>query len=143
MRSLNKVFLMGNLGADVDLRYSKDGKPRALFSVATGRMRKKDDGEWAEETEWHRVVTFNTLAERCSTYLRKGSAVLVEGRSQRRSWEDPERGRQWMHEVIAYDVVFLRTGNDREARSDRARPDADGASSSPPPVQEADADLPF
>lgn len=143
MRSLNKVFLMGNLGADVDLRYSKDGKPRAVFSVATSQMRKREDGDWAEETEWHRVVAFSTLAERCSTYLRKGSAVLVEGRAQRRSWEDPERGRQWMHEVIAYDVVFLRTGGDREARSDGARSAATEGPAPPTVVREADVDLPF
>ena len=140
MRSLNKVFLMGNLGADPDVRYDKEGRPRAVFSVATSRMRKQEEDDWVQETEWHRVVTFGKVAERCQSYLRKGSGVLVEGRSQRRSWEDPERGRQWIHEVIAYDVVFLRLGVDR-------RPDGPSEPAAVPgmsrPKEEAGADLPF
>ncbi len=139
MRSLNKVFLMGNLGADPDVRYDKEGRPRAVFNVATSRMRKRGDDDWVQETEWHRVVTFGTLAERCQTYLRKGSGVLVEGRAQRRSWEDPERGKQWMHEVVAYDVVFLRLGGDRGKGEDTVRPPAAAAQG----AAEAEADVPF
>jgi len=107
MRTINKVILLGNLGADVELRYTDAGKAVGKLSLATRHARKLDDGSWEELVDWHKVVTFGTLAERCSTYLSKGSGVVVEGRLSARSFEDKEGQRRRVQEVIATDVLFL------------------------------------
>ena len=128
MRSINRVFLLGNLGADVELRYTKDGRPVGNLSLATRHARKLDDGTWEELTDWHRIVAFGPLAERCNTHLSKGSGILVEGRLNERSFEDSNKIRRKVTEVIARDVVFLPR---------RERP-AESPSEAP-----ADADVPF
>ncbi len=107
MRSVNKVFLLGNLGGDVEMRYGQDGQPIARFSVATGHARKQDDGSWEERTDWHRVKAFGPLAERCAQRLSKGSPVLVEGRLSPRTWEDDSGQKRKLVEVVAWEVVFL------------------------------------
>ncbi len=136
MRSINKVFLMGNLGKDPDLRFSKEGKPRAKFPMATTRARKLEDGTLEESTEWHNVVVFGPLAEQCSKYLTKGRAVLVEGKLTTRSWEDDNGVKKWMTEVIAWEVIFLPGRPPDGASSSRYAP-AQGQ------TQGQDADVPF
>ena len=136
MRSINKVFLMGNLGKDPDLRFSKDGKPRVKFPMATTRARKLEDGTFEESTEWHNVVVFGSLADHCSKYLSKGRGVLVEGRLTSRSWEDDNGVKKWITEVIAWDVVFLPGRPPEGASSSRYTP---GQST----TQGQDADVPF
>ena len=136
MRSINKVFLLGNVGGDVELRVIQSGTSIGKFSVATHSSRKRDDGEWDDFTEWHRIVVFGDLADRCGRDLIKGSAVLVEGRAQTRTWDDPERGKQYFHEVRAYDVLLL----------PGPRRDRDAPVAPPPqaqPEQHADGDIPF
>lgn len=85
MGSLNKVLLMGNLGADPEVRYN-DGGAVANFRIATSERWTKD-GEKQERTEWHRIVAWRKTAEFCGEYLKKGRSVLVEGRLQTRKWE--------------------------------------------------------
>lgn len=126
---------MGNLGADPDLRYSKEGKPRVKLRLATTHARKLPDGGWEELTDWHRVVVFGSMAEHCSKYLTKGRGVLVEGRLTERSWEDDNGVKRWMTEVIAWEVVFL----PGRGQQDPAGP----SSSSLAQPQQQDADVPF
>ncbi|RLG22837.1 single-stranded DNA-binding protein, partial [Methanosarcinales archaeon] len=103
---LNKVFLIGNLGADVELRYSQSGTPVANFRLATNE-RFVSNGEARERTEWHRIVTFGKLAETCREYLGKGRQVYVEGRIQTRQWEDREGVKRYTTEIVANTVKFL------------------------------------
>lgn len=108
MAGLNKVMLIGNLGADPEMRYTPSGAAVANFNVACNRSwTNRETGERQEQTEWVRVVTFNRLAENCSQYLSKGRPVYVEGRLQTRQWEDQQGQTRYMTEVVAQDVQFL------------------------------------
>lgn len=125
MRSINRVFLLGNLGADPEMRYTEDGRPVGKLRLATTHARKLDDGTWEELTDWHSIVAFGPLAERCNTHLSKGAGILVEGRLNERSFEDANKIRRKVTEVIAREVVFLpRPQPKPEARAEAA-PDAD------------------
>ena len=104
---VNKAILIGNLGADPELRYTQSGTPVASFSVATTRRWKGQDGQQQEETEWHRIVAWQRLAEICNEYLHKGSKVYVEGRLQTRKWQDQSGNDRYTTEIVAQDVQFL------------------------------------
>ena len=107
-RGINKVIVLGNLGADPDARYMPNGNAVTNISVATSRSWKnKESGESNEETEWHRVVFFGRLAEIASEYLKKGSQVYVEGRIQTRKWEDKEGNDRWTTEIVANEMQML------------------------------------
>jgi single-strand DNA-binding protein len=106
MASLNKVTLMGNLGAAPELKYTQNGQPVAEMRVATSRSWKKDD-EWQEETEWHTVVAWGEQAERCAQNLEKGMRVYVEGRVKTRTWDDKEGQRHYKTEIISEQVIFI------------------------------------
>ena len=106
-RGVNKVFLIGNLGADPDLRYTPNGAAVASFSVATTEGRKDKDGNWKDHTEWHRVVTWNKLAETAGEYLKKGSQVYIEGRIQTREWDDKEGVKRYTTEIVAQNLQIL------------------------------------
>jgi single-strand DNA-binding protein len=107
MAGLNKVMIIGNLGADPEMRYTADGTALTNFRVAASRTYSGADGERKEETEWFSVVTWRKLAEQCSQFLQKGRRVYVEGRIQTRSWDTPEGERKYRTEVIADRVLFL------------------------------------
>ena len=107
MAGLNKVMIIGNLGADPEMRYTADGTALTNFRVAASRTYSGPDGERKEETEWFSVVTWRKLAEQCSQFLQKGRKVYVEGRLQTRSWDTPEGERKYRTEVIADRVMFL------------------------------------
>ena len=107
MAGLNKVMIIGNLGADPEMRYIADGTAVTNFRVAASRSYTAADGERKEETEWFSVVVWRKLAELCSQYLNKGRRVYVEGRLQTRSWNTPEGERRYKTEVVAEDVQFL------------------------------------
>jgi len=107
MAGLNKVMIIGNLGADPEMRYTADGTALTSFRVASSRNYSGPDGERKEETEWFSVVTWRKLAEQCSQFLQKGRKVYVEGRLQTRSWDTPEGQRKYRTEVIADRVLFL------------------------------------
>ncbi|MGB7298439.1 MAG: single-stranded DNA-binding protein [Burkholderiaceae bacterium] len=108
MASVNKVILVGNLGKDPDTRYSPNGGAICNVNIATTRQWKdKATGERREETDWHRVVFFNRLAEIAGEYLKKGRSVYVEGRLQTRKWQDKEGKDQWTTEVVADQMQML------------------------------------
>ena len=109
---LNKVILIGNLGADPELRYTQNGNQVASFSVATSERWKGQDGKVQEQTEWHRIVAWGKLAEICGQYLHKGSRIYLEGRLQTRKWRDQGGVERAITEVIARDMKMLSSRNE-------------------------------
>ncbi len=107
MASVNKVFLIGNLGRDPELRYTQNQTPVCNLSVATNEVWNDKSGERQERTEWHRVVVWGKQGEVASKYLRKGSQVFVEGSLATRSWEDKDGQKRYMTEIRAQNVRFL------------------------------------
>lgn len=110
-RSLNKVMLIGNLGADPELRTTPNGSRVATLSLATSRQWTGQGGEKQEKTEWHRVICWNNkgaqLADLAEKYMKKGDRIYVEGRIEYRSWEDREKQTRYTTEVIAREVLLL------------------------------------
>ena len=104
---LNKVMLIGHLGADPELRYTQSGSPVASLRIATDESYTDKDGNRVERTEWHRVVVFQRAAENCNQYLRKGSLVYVEGRLSTRKWQDQNGQDRYTTEIRADRVQFL------------------------------------
>ena len=100
-------MVIGNLGADPEMRYTADGAAVTNFRIAASRNYTGADGERKEETEWFRIVAFRKLAELCNQYLQKGRRVYVEGRLQTRQWEGQDGQKRYTTEVIAQDVQFL------------------------------------
>jgi single-strand DNA-binding protein len=108
MAAINKVILIGNLGRDPEVRYTPNGNAVCNVSVATTRAWKnKESGEKQEETEWHRVVFYDRLAEIAGEYLKKGRSVYVEGRLKTRKWTDKEGKEQYTTEVVATEMQML------------------------------------
>ncbi|GAA5234538.1 single-stranded DNA-binding protein [Verticiella sediminum] len=109
MASVNKVILVGNLGRDPEVRYSPDGAAICNVSIATtSTWKDKNSGERREETEWHRVVFYNRLAEIAGEYLKKGRSVYVEGRLKTRKWQDKETGAdRYSTEIVADQMQML------------------------------------
>jgi single-strand DNA-binding protein len=107
MASVNKVILIGNLGADPELRYTNTGTAVANFRIATNEVWTDKNGEKQERTEWHQIVVWGKQGENCGKYLKKGRPVFVEGRLQTRSWEDQSGNKRYTTEVVAQAVQFL------------------------------------
>ena len=107
-RGVNKVILIGNLGADPEVRYTPDGAPVANFNLATSESwNDRTSGEKQERTEWHRLVVWRKLAEIAGQYLKKGSRIYVEGKLQTRSWEDQSGQKRYTTEVVVNDMQML------------------------------------
>lgn len=107
-RGVNKVILIGNLGADPDIRYMPSGEPVANLSLATSESWKdSQSGEMREKTEWHRVVAFRKLAEIIGQYCKKGSKLYIEGRLQTRKWQDQNGQDRYTTEIIADQMQML------------------------------------
>ncbi len=134
MRGVNKVILIGNLGKDPELRYTPNGHPVATFSLATNRRWKDKEGQPQEQTEWHNIVTWGGQAEVCKQYLKKGSAVYVEGRIQYRSYDDKEGNKKNITEIVARSITML--DKKGEAKEEPVPSDLESA-----PAEEED--LPF
>lgn len=116
MASVNKVIIIGNLGRDPEVRYSADGAAVCNVSIATmSQWKDKATGERREETEWHRVVFYNRLAEIAGEYLRKGRSVYVEGRLKTRKWQDKETGADRYSTEIVADNMQMLGGRDSAA----------------------------
>lgn len=125
MASVNKVILIGNLGRDPEVRTFPEGGSICNVTIATSRRWKaRDSNDWQEETEWHRVVFRDRLAEVAGEYLRKGRPVYVEGRLKTRKWTDKEGKEQYTTEIVAEQMQML--GN-REGSGDESRRDGGGA----------------
>ena len=105
--SVNKVFILGNLGADPEMSHSQAGQAVTRFRVATNETWTAQDGSRMTRTEWHRVVVFGKLAETCHQYLRKGRIVFVEGKIRTRRWEDREGQVRFVTEIVAQNVQFV------------------------------------
>jgi len=107
-RGLNKVMLIGNLGADPEVRYGASGSAITNIRLATAESwRDKETGDQQERTEWHRVVFFNRLAEIAAEYLKKGSQVYVEGSIRTRKWTDKEGQEKYTTEIVANEMQML------------------------------------
>ena len=107
MAGVNKVILMGRLGADPEVRYTPNGKAVAQFSVATSRRWTDNTGQRQEKTEWHRIVAWGKTAELCGEYLSKGRQVYLEGEIQYRTWDDKEGNKRYTTEINAREVQFI------------------------------------
>ncbi len=106
-RGINKVILIGNLGADPELKYTASGTPVCTFRLATSETFKDREGNQQERTEWHRIVAWAKLGEIAAQYLSKGRQVYIEGSIRTRSWEDQSGERKYMTEIVARDIQFL------------------------------------
>ena len=104
---VNKVILIGNLGADPEVRFTPGGQAVANFRIATSDTWTDKNGQKQERTEWHRIVVWGKLAELCGEYLKKGRQCYVEGRLQTREWTDKENRKNYTTEVVANSVTFL------------------------------------
>ena len=156
-RGINKVILVGNLGADPDTRYMPSGKAVTNIRIATSESWKdKQTGDMQERTEWHSIVMYDKLGEIAAEYLRKGSQVYIEGKLRTRKWQDKEGKDRYTTEIIADQMQMLggRGGGGggpsepreprsqsrqapAEDRADRSTADADGGGG------EFDDDIPF
>ncbi len=104
---VNKAILIGNLGADPEVRFTPGGQAVANFRIATSESWNDKNGQKQERTEWHRIVVWGKVAELCGEYLKKGRQCYVEGRLQTREWTDKEGKKNFTTEVVANQVVFL------------------------------------
>lgn len=104
---INKVILIGNLGADPELRYTQSGTPVASFRVATTERWKGQDGQMQEQTEWHSCNAWGKLAEICGKYLQKGSKVYVEGSINTRKWQDKSGNDRYSTEIKVKEMKML------------------------------------
>ena len=104
---INKVILIGNLGADPEIRYTQSGTAVATFNLVTTERWRGQDGQTQEQTEWHRIVAWAKLAEICGEYLHKGSRVYIEGKLQTRKWQDQGGADRYTTEIIAREMKML------------------------------------
>ncbi|MBM0108248.1 single-stranded DNA-binding protein [Steroidobacter sp. S1-65] len=157
-RGINKVILVGNLGADPDTRYMPSGKAVTNIRIATSESWKdKQTGDQQERTEWHAVVLYDKLGEIAAEYLRKGSQVYIEGSLRTRKWQDKEGKDRYTTEIIAQNMQMLGGrggggggggggygGDDEQPRRAPSRP-AQSERSAPPPADDGgfDDDIPF
>jgi len=117
-KSLNKVQLIGNLTRDPELKYTPSGTAVCTFTVATNRQWTTDQGEKKDEADFHRVVSWNKLAEICGQLLKKGRKVFVEGRLQTRSWQAQDGTTKYMTEIVISDMILLDSKGSGEASTD-------------------------
>ena len=155
-RGVNKVILVGNLGADPETRFTNNSSAITTISIATSRAWKdKNTGQQQEQTEWHRVVFFNRLAEIAGEYLKKGSKVYVEGSLRTNKWQDKDGVDRYTTEIIANELQMLDSrggsgaGDFSQSSSSGANAPKSGSSSSPQVTQVDnnfdgfDDDIPF
>jgi single-strand DNA-binding protein len=146
MGSVNKVILVGNLGADPELKYTPSSRPLCNLRIATTDVFKDKSGQRQERTEWHRVTVWGDQAENCNKYLSKGRSVYVEGRLQTRSY-DKEGQKHYATDIVADRVVFLGSGGGGAGAGaggggGEGRRQGGGSSKDSGPPDEADAGLP-
>lgn len=133
--NLNKVFLLGNLTRDPELKYTKSGTAIANFSIAVNRSYKANDGEYKKEVNFFKIVVWGKSGENCSNYLSKGSSALVEGRLQNRNYETQDGQKRTITEIIADNIQFL--GNRNRSNTDK------GCKNNPEHAEDDDEAVPF
>jgi single-strand DNA-binding protein len=136
---VNKVILIGRLGADPEVRYTQEGMMVTNLRLATNEYRKDKSGERVDRTEWHRVVAFGKLAEICGNYLSKGRLVYIEGSLRTRQWEDKEGNKRSTTEIMANNMQMLESkgGGREEGGAGGGMPPYGGGEQAP------DEDVPF
>lgn len=143
-RGVNKVILVGNLGQKPEIRYTKDSKPIASFSIATSESWKdKTTGDMVEKTEWHNVTFFGRIAEVAEQYLDKGSKVFVEGKLQTDKWEDENGNKRSATKIIGNNMQMLDSRGSNNASS---FDESSSAQNEAPASQEgsfSEEDIPF
>ena len=135
--TVNKIILVGRLGADPQLKYTPSGKANASFNLATNMVWKDQDGNQQEKTDWHRITAWGKLAEVMGEWLKKGSYVYLEGRLQTRSYDDANGVKKWITEVVATDMEMLGRKGETQTGGEEEPPDI------PEGGGEAEDDLPF
>ena len=143
-RGVNKVILVGNLGQKPEIRYTKDSKPIASFSIATSESWKdKTTGDMVEKTEWHNVTFFGRIAEVAEQYLDKGSKVFVEGKLQTDKWEDENGNKRSATKIIGNNMQML---DSRGQNNSSSFDESSSAQNEAPASQEgsfSEEDIPF
>jgi single-strand DNA-binding protein len=143
-KSINKVILVGNVGADPEVKYTPSGIPVGKFSLATNERFKNKSGEWQDRTEWHNIVAWQRLAETVGEYVSKGSKVYIEGKLQTSSWEDRRSGqKKYRTEIVARDLVLLglrENGDSQQEQGTSGEPREPGDAG---PGEITDEDIPF
>jgi single-strand DNA-binding protein len=154
-RSLNKVTLIGNLGADPEIRTTPNGSKVAQFSLATGRQWTSASGEKQEKTEWHKCVAWNGktrgtgLADVIERYVKKGDKIYVEGEIQYRQYEDKDKQTRYVTEINVREIMLLGGGKGGDGGFESSRPakaasgKSDSGFSDFPEAMDSDDDLPF
>lgn len=130
---VNKVFLIGRLGGDPEVRYTSNGGAVANFNLATNESWTDKQGQKQERTEWHRIVVWGKLGELAGQYLSKGRQAYIEGKIQTRDWTDKEGQKRYTTEIIAQNIQFLGGPGDR-ASSDFSHSNSDSGFDSVPPM---------
>lgn len=140
MSGINKVILVGRLGADPDLRFTPLGIAVSNFTIATSDSWKdKESGKKQERVEWHRIVAWRRLAEICGEYLRKGSQVYIEGKLQTKAWKDKEGNKRYTTEILANVMQMLGSPN----RNTRPRDEEDPTYQTENRSTNPEDDIPF
>jgi len=107
-KGVNKVFLLGNVGKDPEIRSTAGGTMVASFSLATADRQKDPQGNWTEKSEWHNLVAFSRTAEIIRDYVKKGTQLYIEGKIQTRSWDDKESGqKKYRTEILVNELTLL------------------------------------
>ena len=107
-KGVNKVFLLGNVGKDPEIRATAGGMTIASFTLATADRAKDASGNWVDKTEWHNLVAFQRTAEIVRDYVKKGTQIFVEGKIQQRSWDDKESGqKRYKTEILVNELSLL------------------------------------
>lgn len=113
-KGVNKVFLLGNVGKDPEIRSTPSGTIVASFSLATAERAKDPQGNWQDRTEWHNLVAFNRTAEIIRDYVKKGTQLFIEGKIQTRSWDDKDSGqKRYRTEILVNEMSLLGGGPGR------------------------------
>jgi single-strand DNA-binding protein len=128
-KGVNKVFLLGNVGKDPEIRSTASGMTVANFTLATADRGKDAQGNWVDKPEWHNLVCFDKLAETAKNYVKKGSSLFVEGKITNRSWEDKESGqKRYRTEIIVNDFTFVGSKAGGEGGGSYSKPSSTAAS---------------
>jgi single-strand DNA-binding protein len=130
-KGVNKVFLLGNVGKDPEIRSTAGGMTVASFSLATAERAKDAQGNWADKTEWHNIVCFQRTAEVVRDYVKKGSQLLIEGKIQTRSWDDKTSGeKKYKTEILCNELTLLGGKGDSAGGGSYSKAASSSASSS-------------
>lgn len=148
--SVNRVFLIGNVGKDPEVRQADGGLKVASFTLATTERYKAKDGSYKDNTEWHNIVAWRGTAEVVEKFVKKGTPLYVEGRIRTRSWDDQQGNKRYITEIIADNVQLLGKKEDSQPAQQvqpkpqvQQRPQVQRTTAMPYPTVEDDGDLPF